>query len=226
MEKQDSLKNIKVLLSDINQTVEDIQTQLMFDSEQNTDRAVLKDLTGSLLETSYNLDRLRDLIIWEEKIDQITPEQIEEIASRADKIMEGSHSRCRFHCSESFVISVGTFLFGEVNDQCRRMMTGLAGGVGGSHEEMCGALVGGILIIGALYGRARPTDDDQPAYQLSVYYREQFIERMGGARCHEFRDNGYGSDGHTSCGQLVSRAVKVFFDVLKERHQVLKIIED
>lgn len=226
MEKQDSLINIKALLTDINQQIEKLQTQLLFDPERKTDLAALKGLTDSFSETSYNLDRFQNLIIWEEKIDQITPEQIEEIARRADKIMEGSYSRCRFHCSESFVIAVGSFLFGEVNDQCRRMVTGLAGGVGGTHEEMCGALVGGILIIGALYGRARPTDDDQPAYQLSVYYREQFIERMGGAKCHEFRDNGYGSDGHTTCGQLVSRAVKVFFDVLKDRHQVLKIIEE
>lgn len=226
MEKQETLNNIKLLLSDIDQVIEDLHTQIMFDPEQKTDMVALKVLTNAFSETSYNLDRIRNLIIWEEKINQITPEQIEEIARRANKIMEGEHSRCRFHCSEAFVISVGTFLFGEVNDQCKRMLTGFAGGVGGTHEEMCGALVGGILIIGALYGRARPTEDDQPAYQLSVYYREKFIERMGGARCHEFRDNGYGSDGHTTCGQLVSRAVKVFFDVLKERHQALKIIED
>jgi C_GCAxxG_C_C family probable redox protein len=225
MEKKDS-QNIAVILSDINDQIEELQTQLLFAPERKAVLAHLMDLTNMFSETSYNLDRLRNLTLMEEKIDQITPTQIEEIANRAEKIMEGSYSRCRFHCSESFVIAVGSFLFGEVNDQCRRMVTGLAGGVGGTHEEMCGALVGGILIIGALYGRARPTDDDQPAYQLSVYYREQFIEKMGGAKCHEFRDNGYGSDGHTTCGQLVSRAVKVFFEVLKDRHQVLEIIED
>lgn len=225
MEKKDS-QNIAVMLSEINDQIEELQTQLLFASERKAVLAYLMDLTNMFSETIYNLDRLRNLTLLEEKIDQITPTQIEEIANRAEKIMEGSYSRCRFHCSESFVIAVGSFLFGEVNDQCRRMVTGLAGGVGGTHEEMCGALVGGILIIGALYGRARPTDDDQPAYQLSVYYREQFIEKMGGAKCHEFRDNGYGSDGHTTCGQLVSRAVKVFFEVLKDRHQVLEMIED
>lgn len=209
-------------LQEMTQLAEDLQSQLILKPKDIS----LSGLTPYLEDTSYGLDRIRRQISLEDKLNQITPEQIEEIATAAEKLMEGQHSRTRFHCSEAFVISVGSYLFGEVSDQIRRMVTGFAGGVGGSHEEMCGALVGGILLIGGIYGRARPTEDDQPAYQLSVHYREQFIEKLGGAKCHEFRNSGYGSDGHTTCGQLVARAVKVWFAAMAERNQAFVIKED
>jgi len=222
MEKQFRINDkLESSLREIIQQADDLQSQLLYKPADVS----LGGLNSLLADAQYALDRARRQIILEERINQITQEQIEEIAGNAERMMEGPHSRTRFHCSEAFVISVGSYLFGEVPDQIRRMVTGLAGGVGGSHEEMCGALVGGILLIGGIYGRARPTEDDQPAYQLSVHYREKFIERLGGAKCHQFRDNGYGSDGHTSCGQLVSRAVKVFFAAMAERSKVL-VLED
>ncbi len=55
------------------------------------------------------------------------------------------------------------------------MATGLAGGVGGTHQELCGALSAGVLLIGALYGRLTPDEDDGPCYDLASRYRERFI---------------------------------------------------
>jgi C_GCAxxG_C_C family probable redox protein len=160
------------------------------------------------------------LVTLEHKLNLLSDEKIQKMSRMAEAMMEGEHSRERFHCSEAFLISVGTYLFEGVEDGLRRLTTGLAGGVGGTHEEMCGALVGGILIIGAMYGRARPTEDDQPAYRLSVHYRNKFIEQMGGAKCHQLREMGYGSGGHTPCGVLVGRAIPIFFEAVRERKQL------
>ena len=46
-----------------------------------------------------------------------------------------------------------------------RIGTGLAGGIG-LHGEVCGALVGGVLMIGLLYGADAPDDDIK--YALSA----------------------------------------------------------
>ena len=43
------------------------------------------------------------------------------------------------------MLAVGEHLWGEVDGRIRRMTSGLAGGVGCSYEELCGALSGGAL---------------------------------------------------------------------------------
>ncbi|MBN2499762.1 MAG: C-GCAxxG-C-C family protein, partial [Anaerolineales bacterium] len=58
-----------------------------------------------------------------------------------------------YHCSEAFFMAVGDTLLDSVDEGMIRMTTGLGGGVGGSHREMCGALSAALLMIGAVYGR-------------------------------------------------------------------------
>jgi len=68
------------------------------------------------------------------------------------------------------MLAVGEYLLGYVDDWVQRMTTGLAGGVGGSHQEMCGALSGGVLLIGAMHGRTRSDEDDSQCRKLAVEF--------------------------------------------------------
>ncbi|UCC89969.1 MAG: C_GCAxxG_C_C family protein [Anaerolineales bacterium] len=108
-------------------------------------------------------------------------------------------------------------MLGQVDDQVRRMATGLAGGVGGTHQELCGALSAGVLLIGALYGRLTPDEDDGPCYDLASRYRERFIQEWGTTRCGELRAMGYGSDGSMPCSVLVERAARIFLELLASK---------
>jgi C_GCAxxG_C_C family probable redox protein len=114
------------------------------------------------------------------------------------------------------VLAVGEHLWGHVDDGIMRMTSGLAGGVGCSHQELCGALSGGVLIIGALYGRVRPDEDDNACQELAATYRERFLQELGATRCADLRASGYGSDGQWPCSALVERAVPIFLQVLRE----------
>ena len=145
----------------------------------------------------------------------ITDEDIDRIAARAEALMPeepGAH----YHCAEAFTIAVGEHFFGDVENRIRRMTTGFSGGVGGSHAEMCGALFGGILIIGALYGRAMPYESDEICYKKSVKFREEFIKAFGGSSCQAIKDTGYGSQGIYPCAEFVKKAVKLFLKTLIE----------
>lgn len=112
------------------------------------------------------------------------------------------------------MLAVGERLFGRVDDQMQRMATGLAGGVGGTREELCGALSGGVLLIGALYGRVRPGENDELCYALAARYRELFLQALGTTRCCELRASGYGSDGEIPCSVLVEKAARILLDIL------------
>jgi C_GCAxxG_C_C family probable redox protein len=114
------------------------------------------------------------------------------------------------------VLAVGEHLWGKVDDHTRRMTSGLAGGLGCSMQEMCGALSGGSLILGSLYGRTSADEDDSECNERVSLYREQFLRQFGTTRCQDIRDRGYGSDGQWPCSVLVERATRILWQVLVE----------
>jgi C_GCAxxG_C_C family probable redox protein len=114
------------------------------------------------------------------------------------------------------VLAVGEHLWGQVDDQTHRMPSGLAGGLGCSMQEMCGALSGGSLIIGSLYGRTSADEDDSECNERVSLYRERFLQQFGTTRCQDIRDSGYGSDGQWPCSVLVEQATRILWQVLAE----------
>lgn len=109
-------------------------------------------------------------------------------------------------------------LFGTVDAHTIRMCTGLGGGVGGTHEELCGALSGGVLVIGAAHGRARPDDDASPCRALVAAFRERFIDVFGATRCQDLRDRGFGST-ETPCRVVVMATTLLLLDMLAQGEQ-------
>ena len=115
------------------------------------------------------------------------------------------------------MLAVGEHLWGEVDDRTRRMTSGLAGGLGCSYEELCGALSGGALLIGAQYGRTSADEDDEACNLRICRYRERFVQEFGTSRCFDIRQSGYGSDGQWPCSVLVERATRILWDVMFDR---------
>lgn len=64
---------------------------------------------------------------------------------------------------------------------------GLGGGVGGSHEEACGAVTGGVLVLGWLYPHTQGSDraGKVRTYALCKEFRRRFAEVFGLSRCGE-----------------------------------------
>ena len=112
------------------------------------------------------------------------------------------------------MLAVGEYLLGQVDESVLRMTTGLAGGVGCTNQEMCGALSSGALLIGAIHGRTRSNEDDRQCQKLVTEYRERFASELGATLCCTLRANGYGTSGKSSCSTLVERAVSILLDVI------------
>lgn len=114
------------------------------------------------------------------------------------------------------LLAVGEYVLGDLGPQCARMMTGFAGGVGESQEEMCGALSGGVLIIGGLLGRRSVGDDDLPALTLAARYRRRFLAELGATQCARLREMVHAPGGLGSCALLVERAATIFLELLAQ----------
>jgi len=114
------------------------------------------------------------------------------------------------------MLAVGEYVLGDLDPRMARMPTAFAGGVGNTEQEMCGALSGGEMIIGALYGRTSLVESDLPALRLATRYREQFAVEIGATRCGTVRERTHAQGGLGSCALVVERAAQILLELLDE----------
>ncbi len=133
------------------------------------------------------------------------------IAARAGTLL-----REGYHCSEAVVKAVGPSVIRDWCPACTRMATGFAGGVGGTQQELCGALAGAIMVIGAIFGRTT-LEDDTLAQRLTEKMRERFFETFGTTQCVRLVEDVVESEGGLgSCDVLVERATMILLGVLAD----------
>jgi C_GCAxxG_C_C family probable redox protein len=97
------------------------------------------------------------------------------------------------------------------------MATGFSGGLGNTRQELCGALSGGVLVIGARFGRVDGGEDDQMAIELAARYWDRFLEEFGYTQCAQLRERVVDPPGGLgSCGTLVERAADILLRLLVE----------
>ena len=99
------------------------------------------------------------------------------------------------------MVAVGEHLMGKTPDVLIRASNPFGGGVGGSHQELCGVLAGATLVLGATRGRLEPTEDDSVLYDLICRYRERFIQKFGSSQCEAVRNTMPEADKR--CGPVV-----------------------
>lgn len=131
----------------------------------------------------------------------------------AEKTKQYLNDGC--HCSEGVLLAVGEHYLGKVEPLALRMSTPFAGGVGRTHEELCGALAGGIMLIGALYGRSVPQVNDERCQALAKEFRKRFQEEFGFIRCQDLKDNWVGKPGQETCADLSKRTSEILIDLLE-----------
>jgi C_GCAxxG_C_C family probable redox protein len=114
------------------------------------------------------------------------------------------------------LLAVGEHKLGHLEPQAIRMANPFGGGVGGTRQELCGALAGGLLVIGALYGRTDASQDDKQSYALAKQFREAFLAEFGHTQCAPIRDAYAKPDGSHGCDQVVAIASRLLLGVLDQ----------
>lgn len=83
--------------------------------------------------------------------------------------------------------AVGAPVLGEAYDEkLFRAAAGFGGGVGGTHEHICGAITGGVIVMSMLYARTDPAIKDDVLYAHIKKYIERFNAEI--VRLAEERD--------------------------------------
>lgn len=91
------------------------------------------------------------------------------------------------HCAEAIVKACADNI-DEIKDEHICLATPFGGGVGKSFDEMCGALSGGLLVIGSILGRTEPDQNwDLPA-AIANKLRESFLQHSTTTHCGVLRE--------------------------------------
>jgi C_GCAxxG_C_C family probable redox protein len=103
-----------------------------------------------------------------------------------------------------------------------RFATGFGGGIGASHCEACGALTGGIIALGWLYGRKDPCDDKQKVYSLSAEFRTLFLKKFGSTNCEKILDILGDQENNLKCKKLTADAAGILYEILQKENVCCK----
>ncbi|MBN2282280.1 MAG: C_GCAxxG_C_C family protein [Deltaproteobacteria bacterium] len=114
----------------------------------------------------------------------------EKAKDRAEKAFESAmnyEKRCT-GCAQTCIAGIFDALDIE-NDDVFRSASGLADGLGLTGDGSCGALTGGAMVIGLLFGREKKDIADMMkpmrSYLLVKKLHDRFVERYGTCRCYD-----------------------------------------
>jgi C_GCAxxG_C_C family probable redox protein len=119
-----------------------------------------------------------------------------------------------FNCAEAVSKAIVELYSNETHTAIPGVATGFGGGVGGSKAETCGALNGGIIAIGCIFGRKEPKDDKMAAYEFAAQFREKFIETFGSSSCRTILEGFGEQENLIECKKMTARAAGILFTML------------
>lgn len=103
-------------------------------------------------------------------------------AERAASYFEGGDN-----CAQAVVRAVRDVLGADLPAGAERFGAGFAGGIAHS-GNVCGALVGGVMVLGWVRGNGTPGGSDKVAARLSGQLKREFDRACAGPSCESVRE--------------------------------------
>jgi C_GCAxxG_C_C family probable redox protein len=125
-----------------------------------------------------------------------------------------------FHCAEAILKTFVELYSKEPDPSITKFASGFGGGIGGSNRETCGALTGGIIALGWLFGRKDPCDDKQKVFSLSAEFRTLFSKKLNTTNCKEILDLLGDQENKLKCKNLTAEAAGILYEILQKENVI------
>jgi len=112
------------------------------------------------------------------------------------------------------LLTVGERVWEDFDPNIARMGTGWAGGVANA-AELCGAVAGAVMLIGAKHGRVTLDDEDTTCLRLVNKFRRRFEDELGSIQCYHFTKRRFNPENHRKCGAVVRKAMEILLELLE-----------
>jgi len=85
-------------------------------------------------------------------------------------------------------------------------------------QELCGVLSGGVMVLGALWGRSVAGVNDDLVNDLACQYSQRFRQVLGDTACSPIRDSDWRSE-ELGCARVVRAGAEILIDLIEAAHQ-------
>lgn len=121
------------------------------------------------------------------------------------------------NCAETIVMTFDELCNLGIGENVK-LASGFGGGLGRA-GDICGALSGAIIVLGAFKGRPKPPEGELPAmYPLSKGFHDKFVEAYEDTDCDVVRKFDWGSkEQKVNCLKLISGTAGLLADYLVEQ---------
>ena len=119
-----------------------------------------------------------------------------------------------FCCSEAISKTIVDAFAADPSGYPVKIASGFCGGIGRSHEDICGALTGGVIAVGYLYGRMEQGKDLNEATRIIGEFRRAFIEAFGSTNCAMILKSLGEQEKYIKCKGLTAKATGLLADIL------------
>ncbi|MBI4595588.1 MAG: C_GCAxxG_C_C family protein [Candidatus Tectomicrobia bacterium] len=103
-----------------------------------------------------------------------------------------------------------------------KMASAMGGGVGGL-KDICGALNGGLVVVGNMFGRNDGKQENKKTYKVARDFYKQFEVQFGSTSCAKLTSNvEWGTPQHRAqCDELIAKTAGILANVLNQQPEGL-----
>jgi C_GCAxxG_C_C family probable redox protein len=123
-----------------------------------------------------------------------------------------------FHCAEAIMNTIQE-LYPMSNYSSCKVASGFCGGIGKSHQDVCGALAGGVIALGAIYGRKKGGEDINKLVFLSAELRQEFLNEFKSTVCKVVIENIKDRKEYECCRDVTAKIALLLYDLIKTNQE-------
>ncbi|MCB2187170.1 MAG: C-GCAxxG-C-C family protein [Deltaproteobacteria bacterium] len=127
-----------------------------------------------------------------------------------------AYHRGGLHCAEAVALAVVETYAPARGSELPRAASGFGGGVGRSHQDICGALAGAVLAVGLLLGRDQAGAPWQAAHEAAALLRRRFVAAHGSTNCGELLARFGPQENMARCHRLSGQTAALLAGILEE----------
>lgn len=125
-----------------------------------------------------------------------------------------------FHCAEAVSKAIIESYGNVIGRDIPKVATAFGGGVGGTKQDICGALAGGIIALGFLFGRSEPGADWTDVSELAAKLKQRFVQEYGTTNCGVLLSTFGPQENMMRCKRLSGEVAGMLANILDEHSKV------
>ncbi len=132
-------------------------------------------------------------------------------------IKDGYMEKHDLSCSETILYGANQVYDLGLDEKALHMAAGFGAGMG--VESVCGALTGGIMVLGVLFVDDSAHENNSLIYDLAEQFLTAYQERMGEIECRSLRDKYYNKQvaDVSGCREIILTTAEVLEEFIAKK---------